>query len=52
MDDKYTVAYWINSLLRAPYEDRLDVATEMSHYLTFTQCDLVEREVRVIEREI
>lgn len=50
MDDKYTVTYWINALLRAPYEDRLEIATEMSQYLTFSQCDFVEREVRAVER--
>ena len=52
MDNKYTVAFCINALLRTAPADRLDMVTEMSHCLTFSQCDLVEREVRVIEREI
>ena len=52
MDDNYTVAHWINALLRTAPADRLDVATEMSQYLTFSQCDFVEREVRAVEREI
>ena len=50
MGDKYTVAFWINALLHAPPKDRLEIATEMSHYLTFSQCDFVEREVRELER--
>ena len=52
MDDKYSVAFWINALLRTAPADRLDMVTEMSHYLTFSQCDFVEREVRELEREI
>ena len=52
MDDKYSVTYWINTLLRIAPKDRLEIATEMSHYLTFSQCDFVEREVRAVEREI
>ena len=50
MDNKYTVSFWINALLRTAPKDRLEIATEMSQYLTFSQCDFVEREVRAVER--